>query len=148
MSSFYETLPCDSSFTYFPTYKLTNYVTKLPQLIDLKGDWEVGLCKIQFPTTWYNITEEMAVLKYTSFASNALMQAIISPPAGHYDDPVELMDMIHGAIAAVEREASCRFHCNSISKKISLEFLGPMPVTSSMTKEFVELLGFDWLKKN
>ena len=147
MSSFYVTLPSDSSFKYFPTNKLTNYVTKLPQPIDLKGDWEVGLYEIQFPTTWYNITEEMAVLKYTSFGSNALMHAIISPPAGHYDDPAELMDMINGAIATVEREASCRFHYNSISKKVSIDFLGPMPVTLSMKKEFAELLGFDWLKK-
>ena len=57
------------------------------------------------------------------------------------------MDLINGAIAAVDREASCRFHYNSISKKISIEVLGPMPVTLSMTKEFAELLGFDWLKK-
>ena len=89
----------------------------------------------------------MAVLKYTSFGSNALTHANISPPARHYDDPAELMDMINGTIAAMEREASSRFHNNSILKKISIEFLGPMPVTLSMTKEFAELLGFDWLKK-
>ena len=122
-------------------------MTKLPQAIDLKGDWKVGLYEIQFPTTWYNITEEMAVLKYVSFESNALLHANISPSAGHYDDLAELMDMINGAIAAVERKATCRFHYNSISKNISIEFLGPMPVTLSMTMEFAELLGFNWLKK-
>ena len=78
----------------------------------------------------------MAVLKYTSFGSNASMHATISPPAGHYDDPAELIDMINGAIANVEREASCQFLYNSISKKISIEFLGPMLVTLSMKKEF------------
>ena len=38
MSSFYVILPNDSSFKYFQTNKLTNFVTKLPQPIDLKGD--------------------------------------------------------------------------------------------------------------
>ena len=117
MSSFYVTPPSGSSFKNFQTNKLINYVTKLAQPIDLRGDWEVGFYEIQFPTTWYNITEDMADLKYTSFGSNALMHENISPPAGHYDDPAELMDMINGAIAAVERKASCRFHYNLTSKK-------------------------------
>ena len=107
MRSFYVTLPSDSSFKYVLINKLTNYVTKLPQPIDLKGDWEVGLYEIQSSTTWYNIIEDMAVLKYTSFGSNAMMHANISPPASHYDNPAELMDMINGANAAVEREVSC-----------------------------------------
>ena len=107
----------------------------------------VGLYEIQFLTMWYNITEEMVVLKYKFFGSNTLMHANISPLAGHYDDPAELMDMINGAFAAVEWESSYRFNYNSITKKMFIEFLGPMPVTLSMPKEFEELLGFDWLKK-
>ena len=89
----------------------------------------------------------MVVLKYKFFGSNTLMHANISPLAGHYDDPAELMDMINGAFAAVEWESSYRFNYNSITKKMFIEFLGPMPVTLSMPKEFEELLGFDWLKK-
>ena len=34
---------------YFLNNMLSNYVTKLSQPFDLKGEWEVGLLEIQFP---------------------------------------------------------------------------------------------------
>ena len=37
MSSFYMTLSSDNYFKYFPTNTLTDYATKLPQPIDVKG---------------------------------------------------------------------------------------------------------------
>ena len=42
---------------YHPENTLTNYVTRLPKLFDLKGEWEVGLVEIQYPHSWYNIPE-------------------------------------------------------------------------------------------
>ena len=43
-SEFYVMLPSNSS-------------TKLPRTLQLDGEWEVGLVKIDYPHTWYNIRE-------------------------------------------------------------------------------------------
>ena len=53
---FYLTLPSNSSMNYFPENKVNNFTTKLPQNIELSGDWEVGLVSVQFPVNWTNLT--------------------------------------------------------------------------------------------
>ena len=42
----------------YPENALAHYITDLPQRVDLSGEWECGLVEIQYPHTWYNITEE------------------------------------------------------------------------------------------
>ena len=54
-SHFYLTLPSNSSLNIFPDNKTTSYRVKLPQAIDLNGDWEVGLYSISYPITWYTL---------------------------------------------------------------------------------------------
>lgn len=45
MSSFYMTLPSNSSMSHFPNNTLAEYTTRLPQPFDLAGEWEIGnLC--------------------------------------------------------------------------------------------------------
>ena len=51
MSGFYLTLPSNSSMDYHPENTLTNFVTRLPTVIDLEGSWEVALMEIQYPHT-------------------------------------------------------------------------------------------------
>ncbi|GIY85194.1 uncharacterized protein CEXT_30221 [Caerostris extrusa] len=55
--SFYLTLPSDSSLHYFPNNKISSFVTQLPSTITLDGLWKVGLAKIIYPHTWYNVNE-------------------------------------------------------------------------------------------
>ena len=52
---FYLTLPSNSSMDYFPDNTLTHFTTRLPQMIDLDGSWEIGLAEIQYPHSWHNI---------------------------------------------------------------------------------------------
>ena len=52
---FYVTLPSNSSMQYFPDNKTSNFVTKLSRTLQLDGEWEVGLAKMDYPHTWYNI---------------------------------------------------------------------------------------------
>ena len=56
-SEFYVTLPSNSSMQYFPDNKTSNFVTKLPRVLWLDGEWEGGLAEIYYPHTWYNIRE-------------------------------------------------------------------------------------------
>ena len=39
------------------TIKTSNFVTKLSRILQLDGEWEVGLAEIDYPHTWYNIRE-------------------------------------------------------------------------------------------
>ena len=57
-TDFYLTLPSNASMKMYPDNTLAHYITDLPQRIDLTGEWECGLADIQYPHTWYNVTEE------------------------------------------------------------------------------------------
>ncbi len=52
---FYLTLPSNASLDVFPNNKTTKYHVKLPQAVDLEGDWEVGVYSISYPHTWYTL---------------------------------------------------------------------------------------------
>ena len=42
--------------TYYKYNTLADFTTRLPNNIDLTGDWEVGLVEIQYPHNWYNVS--------------------------------------------------------------------------------------------
>lgn len=63
------TLPSNSSMKYYPNNTLSEFVTKLPQHFDLVGEWEVGLSEIQFPISWYNISDHESKLFIKIFNS-------------------------------------------------------------------------------
>lgn len=147
-SSFYITLPSNSSMDFYPSNTLTNYVTKLPQAVDLTGEWEVGLFELQFPVSYYNVTdEETKLLMYTNF-DDKMMRTDVSPPSGYYESPGLLVREINEVIALVEqRKNLVRFSYNDISKKISVRFLEMNDtdfVNFLMTEAMAELLGFEW----
>ena len=54
---FYLTLPSNSSMEYYPDNSASHYHVKLPQDINLTGEYEVGLSEIQFSNTYFNIRE-------------------------------------------------------------------------------------------
>ena len=58
MNAFYLTLPSEASMNVFPNNTLSIYITRLPRPIELMGRWEVGLVEIQYPHTWYNVSED------------------------------------------------------------------------------------------
>ena len=54
---FYLTLPSNASLDVFPDNKTTEYRVKLPQPVELEGNWEVGLYSIFYPNTWYTLRD-------------------------------------------------------------------------------------------
>ena len=52
---------------YFPDKTLTHLTTRLPQMMDLDGSWEIGLAEIQYPYSWYNIKKERPVFRWTYY---------------------------------------------------------------------------------
>ena len=63
-SEFYVILPSNSSMQYFPDNKTSNFVTKLSKTVQLDGECEVGLAEIDYPHTWYNISEGKILWKF------------------------------------------------------------------------------------
>ena len=57
MDTFHIRQPSNSSMDIYPENRRSSYVTKLPDEIHLTGRWEIGLKKIQYPLSWFNIEE-------------------------------------------------------------------------------------------
>ena len=57
MSRFYLTLLSNSSMDYYAQNTVAQYTTKLDSLIELDGEWEVGLTEISFPFEIENVVE-------------------------------------------------------------------------------------------
>ena len=55
---FYLTLPSNASSDVYPDNKIGSYRVKLPQTIDLEGNWEVGLYPITYSNTWYTLQDQ------------------------------------------------------------------------------------------
>ncbi len=52
---FYLTLPSNAGMGLYPKNTMSQYITKLPQRLNLEGDWEVALVEIQIPQSWDNV---------------------------------------------------------------------------------------------
>jgi hypothetical protein len=57
----YLFLPSDSSSSYFPNNTTSNYITQLPEVLELSDDFTVGLVEISMEKTWKNIREDFTV---------------------------------------------------------------------------------------
>lgn len=64
MMSFYLTLPSDNSLNFYPDNKISNFKTRLPTPLELKGEWEVGLAEFIYPHTWYNVNCQNNLIGY------------------------------------------------------------------------------------
>ena len=42
----------------FPSNTFSSYITRLPRPIELMRRREIGLAEIEYPHTWYNISED------------------------------------------------------------------------------------------
>ena len=60
-------LPSNSSSKYFPNNTISNYTTKLPQTIELDGEWEVGLAEIMIPLYFDNVVQFKATNQQFTF---------------------------------------------------------------------------------
>ncbi|KAJ8042584.1 hypothetical protein HOLleu_09369 [Holothuria leucospilota] len=89
-SSFYVTLPSNSSPEVYPDNTLTHFRVKLPQPITLEGQWEVGLAEIVYPHQWYNLDEE-STYSYTANGEQWWTKRI---PPGYYRNEAGLLNVL------------------------------------------------------
>ena len=89
-TDFYLTLPSNASMKMYPDNTLAHYITDLPRRIDLTG----GLAEIQYPHTWYNVTEEDVWFFLNEKNPTGLIQSM-KLASGYYRGPVTLMNRVN-----------------------------------------------------
>jgi len=99
MSRFYLTLPSNSSMNYYAQNAVAQYTTKLNSLIELDGEWEVGLTEISFPFEIENVGERECYFITSQSGSNSFLKVTI--PAGHYQGLNDLN--MHMKVATMRR---------------------------------------------
>ena len=57
MDSFIIELVSNAYFNCYPNHSLSSFTSFLPEQIHLKGDWEVAISKIPYPSLYQNVTE-------------------------------------------------------------------------------------------
>jgi len=67
---------------YYPQNTVAQYTTKLNNLIELDGEWEVGLTEISFPFEIENVVEGDCYFHISQVGSDASVKVTL--PAGHY----------------------------------------------------------------
>ena len=95
---FYLTLPSNASLDVFPDNKTTSYRVKLPQTIDLEGNWEVGLYSISYPNTWYTLQKGFDTHIYYADQSGLFLAAIVD--YGYYTSIEDLTKAINASLLA------------------------------------------------
>src|SRR4029434_2786862 len=89
---FYVTLPFNSSQSVYSDNKISSYRTKLARPLLLRGNWEVGLCEIQYPRTWETFTDEYATIILTN-KNNEVTG--IKLRVGYYSKLTDIVDEIN-----------------------------------------------------
>lgn len=133
--SFYVTLPSDSSQNYFPDNKISNYITRLPQCIQLSGEWEVGLAEVNFPHTWYNVNSTNNVIEYE--LPGGLKPHKKEIPPGFYPTIQSILD----ALTVKELKEKFSFSFNEVTKRVKMSVTGEGNII--LCAGMAELLGFD-----
>jgi len=147
MSRFHVTLPSNSSMDYYPENTVARFTTKLPNNINLEGEWEVGLSEISVPSHVHNVIEGLCY--YDIYLADTFIRRI-NPTPGQYRRFRELLNDLHRAqreqIPLQSHEPLLiEFSYESDSGKIKMTFLGSAPrrVQVEFSPDLARLLGYD-----
>jgi len=94
MSRFHLTLPSNSSMHYYSENTVARFATKLPNNINLDGEWEVGLSEISVPSHVHNVIAGLCY--YDIYLSNTFIRRKNTMP-GQYRRLRELFVDLHRA---------------------------------------------------
>ena len=79
---------------YYSENTVARFTTKLPNNIDLDGEWDVGLSEISVPSHVHNVIEGLCF--YDIYMSNTFIRRI-NPMPGQYRRMRELFVELHRA---------------------------------------------------
>ena len=142
-TDFYLTLPSNASMKMYPDNTLAHYITDLPRLIDLTGEWECGLAEIQYPHTWYNIG-----MYDTWFFLNETVAMGLTPSArisaGYYKSPLTLMNHVNRGLNSMTTDkVRAKFSYSAITQKMTLHMTPGTEFTVPRRSALGRMLGFE-----
>ena len=141
-TDFYMTLPSNASMKVHPDNTLAHYITDLPQRTDLTGEWECGLAEIQYPHTWYNVTEEdVCFFLSENDATSRIPSTKLS--SGYYNDPVTLMYHVNkGLYSMWTNKVQAQMSYSSFTQKMTLHMTPNTVFTIPYHSATAPMLGF------
>jgi hypothetical protein len=84
----------------YPSNKITEYATLLPNRIELDGEWEVAMTQFSYPVSYYNVEKntwfKMSVYSYRPSDNTPIDvgEPRMYIPEGHYESAKELFEAI------------------------------------------------------
>lgn len=118
---------------------LTNYRVKLHHSLDLTGQWEVGLTEIQYPHSWYNVSEDQAWFEIVENPEAPVVRFILKN--GYYNSPDKIMKTIWGLKRSINGGEKVKIEFDDVSHKVTITIQeeAVMKVSTSLAK----ILGFE-----
>ena len=110
---FYLTLPSNSSLSI---YKTTSYRVKLPQVIDLNGNWEVGLYTISYPNTWYTLQN---LENHIYYSKDGFFFETATVDYGYYETTNELVKSVNASLKKETKNDNVRLSYNVRTEKVT-----------------------------
>ena len=127
--------------TCYPANTVAQYTTKLSNMIELEGDWEVGLTELSVPSNVENVVSGRCY--YDIYIHDIVRR--ISLKAGHYRMVEELIFQLH-----IEQRAQTQLPGTLVnvefsydSKRIQLEIETQYVVGIEFSADLARLLGFN-----
>jgi hypothetical protein len=114
---FYVALPSNASLSTFPDNTTTSYRVKLPQAIDLNGNWEVGLFSITYPHTWYNLQGKSSHIYYSA-DGNIFLTSIVD--YGYYETMNDVVKSVNVALKKETKNDNIRLTYNVRTEKVTV----------------------------
>jgi len=96
MSHFYMTLPSNSSMDCYPDNTAAKYTTKLTSMIELDGEWEVGLIEISCPGSLVNVRQNRYTFSIVDKELNVVKR--FSMRKGYYRNIAEIVEGLNETI--------------------------------------------------
>ena len=123
-SHFYLTLPSNALLDVFPNNKTTEYHVKLPQTVNLEGDWEVGVYSISYPHTWYTLRDSNQDTNF--YCDNGSgFYSTISMDYGYYESIQEFIQDANKAVKNRIGNESMYFTYSTKSGKVTCHLKKP-----------------------
>ena len=147
MSRFTITLPSNSSMNYHPDNAACQYTTKLNEVIELDGSWEVGLLEASFPSKADNVLPGYSY--YTMYETNNVYVKVVLP-VGTYANADDIINALHATqreVARISPEHDLFVHFRLLRKKshFAMKILGTAVniVGVRFSPDLARMLGFD-----
>ncbi len=128
---------------YFPDNKLTRYTTKLPQTMELDGNWEVGLSEIHYTHSWYNVKKgEMWLRLHYKDNKGVTKMKHYELHEGYYKTPKWLINQFNRLKGKESYESNFTLSISDIDHKAWLQLKKKNGNVISISPGLQQALGF------